>query len=358
MRIRRSIFWFVVICAVLTALVVWFGKKPAETSSQTVAETNTIPPPLTEHAATNPQHEVQTNTPAPSVAATSANIPTSPARDKKEQMREGLATFNDVPIVFYGKLEDQFGSPVVGAEIAGAIRIYNGSQSTVQKVVTVSDANGLFRLKGEHGESLGMMPRKDGYALASTSTEFKYSYLYDQRHDPDSNNPVVIKMWKLQGAEPLVGIDQHYKLPVTGAPVSFDLLAGKIVPTGGDLRITVNRSPGVVSQRNPQDWSVQVEAVDGGLIETSVEDARVAYAAPDNGYQASDTMEVSTNNHWSNLAQQMFFMSSRNGQVFSKIFLSFGINANPDDPMSVTVRGVANANGSRNWEGDANTMKP
>ncbi len=358
MKIRRSIFWFVVICAILTALVVWFGKKPAETPPQTVTETNTAPRSSTEHVATNPQNKVQANGPAPAVAAASANNPTPPPRDKKEQMREGLATFNDVPIVFYGKLEDQFGSPVVGAEIAGAIRIYNGSQSTVQKVATVSDANGLFQLKGEHGESLGMMPRKEGYALASTSTEFKYSYMYEQHYVPDQNNPTVIKMWKLQGAEPLVGIDQHYTVPVTGAPVDYDLLTGKIVPTGGDLKITVNRSPGIVSQRNPQDWSVQVEAVGGGLIETSMEDARVAYAAPDNGYQPSDTMEMSTTNHWSNLAQQMFFVTSRNGQVFSKVFLSFGINANPDDPMSVTVRGVANANGSRNWEGDANTMKP
>jgi hypothetical protein len=176
--------------------------------------------------------------------------------------------------------------------------------------------------------------------------------------DPDPNNPVVIKMWKLQGAEPLVGIDQHYKIPVTGAPVNVDLLAGKIVPSGGDLRITVSRPSGIVSQGNPQDWSVKIEPMGGGLIETSIDEARVAYAVPDNGYQPSDTIVMSTTNHWSNLAQQMLFVRSQDGQVFSKVFLSFGINANPDDPMSVTVRGVANGNGSRNFEADANTMKP
>ena len=87
-------------------------------------------------------------------------------------------------------------------------------------------------------------------------------------------------------------------------------------------------------------------------------DARVAYVAPDNGYQPSDTLVMSTTNHWSDLVQQMYFVTSRNGQVFSKVFLSMGVNMNPEDPMSVTFRGVANASSSRNWEADADAMKP
>jgi len=67
---------------------------------------------------------------------------------------------------------------------------------------------------------------------------------------PDQNNPTVIKMWKLQGAEPLVNINQHYKLHYTNAPINFDLLAGKIVPAGGDIKLTVTRSPGIMSGRN------------------------------------------------------------------------------------------------------------
>ena len=61
---------------------------------------------------------------------------------------------------------------------------------------------------------------------------------------PDPNSPTIVKMWKLQGAKPLVNIDQHYKLPYTSAPINFDLLTGKIVPDGGDIKLTVSRSPG------------------------------------------------------------------------------------------------------------------
>jgi hypothetical protein len=42
--------------------------------------------------------------------------------------------------------------------------------------------------------------------------------------------------------------------------------------------------------------------------------------------------------------------------VYSKLGLSFRINENPDDFMYITLGGVASTNGSRNWEGDPNTM--
>ena len=52
----------------------------------------------------------------------------------------------------------------------------------------------------------------------------------------------------------------------------------------------------------------------------------------------------------------MFFVSSRNGQTYSKVLFSFTINQDPDGFMYASFRGVANTNGSRNWEGDPNTM--
>jgi hypothetical protein len=350
MKIRGSIFWFIVVMAALIALMLWYGKKkPVETPPITSVETNAN---ATPPAATVPSQPVSApvhmNTPS---AQPMTNAATPPNQDKGEQMKEGLAAMNDVPMAFYGRLEDQFGSPVVGAQITGDIRIYNGIQSTVEHLKTVSDANGFFQLKGDKGESIGLMPHKDGYVLATTGTEFKYSYMYDGHFTPDPNNPTVIKMWKLQGAEPLVGIDKNYKLHYTDAPMNFDLVAGKIVPVGGDLKITVSRSAGEVSEHNPQDWSVQVEAVDGGLIETSVGESRVTYAAPEDGYQPSAAFVMSTAAHsWHGAFDQMFFVESRGGKVYSKVRLMFGINDTPDGFMDITFSGAANANGSRNWE--------
>jgi hypothetical protein len=347
MKIQRSIFWFVIIGVVLIAAVLWFGKKkPVETPPTVSVETNaaqsaTIAPGPPANA------PAQTNA---SPAQVAVNAATSSKPDKGEQIKEGLAALNDVPIAFYGRLEDQFGNPVVGAQIAASVRIYNGVQSTVEHLTIVSDGNGMFQIKSGKGESLGIMPKKAGYVLATTSTYFKYSYMYADHFTPDPNNPTVIKMWKLQGAEPLVNISKEYKLPFTSAPIFFDLVAGKIVPAGGDIKITVNRPAGEVSEHNPQKWSLDFEVIGGGFIEASDNEWGVTYAAPESGYQPSGTFG---NNNGPDLVDKAFFIQSRNGQVYSKFGMEFGINATPDGLMYITFTGVANTNGSRNWEATA-----
>ncbi|MGD0261102.1 MAG: hypothetical protein ABSD29_14910 [Verrucomicrobiota bacterium] len=351
MKISRPMLWFCAAVAVLIALAIWFAKQSPETVVPTLVETNAAPPPATTQANRKPNQHAARNTnvlaaqPAP---GPSASAP--PRQTTAEQMKEGLATLNDVPIVFYGKLEDQFGNPVVGAQVAGNTIIYNGMKSGAEHVSVTSDANGFFQINAGKGESLGLWPSKEGYALATTGTEFKYSYMYPQHFVPDPNNPTVIKMWKLQGAEPLVGIHQRYKFHYTDAPINFDLIAGKIVPSGGDLKVTVNRPGGIISQQHPQNWSIQIEAIDGGFIVTSFAESRTTYSAPESSYEPSGTF---ANNNGPDLVDQMFFLQSRNGQVFSKFHLLFSINNTPDGFMDITFSGVANTNGSRNWEATA-----
>ena len=197
------------------------------------------------------------------------------------------------------------------------------------------------------------MPHKAGYALASTETEFKYSFMYNDHFTPDKNNPTVIKMWKLEGAEPLLGIDKDYKLHYTEEPINFDFITGKTVLNGGDMKIKISRPEGIVSQRNPQDWSIEIEAVEGGLIETSVGASRVAFIAPENAYQPRDNLAMQTNNHWSDVFDQSFYIMSRKGQIYSKLRLTIAINDTPDGFVYIKFTGVANTNGSRNWEATA-----
>jgi hypothetical protein len=357
MKIRRPILWLCVVVLMLLLLIVRQSELPSKLSLTALNDTNSSSPLVERISAQPSRHAGETATATNPRAATTNIVP--PTQTKDQRRLEGLANLNDEEIVLYGRVIDQSGSPVSDANVAGTIQVNNGIREGSDKISLSTDANGLFTITGYKGKGLGIMIKKTGYALATKDTTFVYSHLWPEaeRHVPDANNPVVFKMWKLQGAEPLVTIDQRYKVPYTSSALYFDLVNGKAVQAGGDIKITVSRPPGIVSQNNPQNWSVQVEAVDGGLIETSMAEARVTYVAPDNGYQPSDGLLMSITNHWSDLVQQMYFVTSRNGQVFSKIFLSTGVNANPGDPMSVTFRGVANANRSRNWEGDPNTMQ-
>lgn len=272
-------------------------------------------------------------------------------------MSEVLSTYNDVPIDFYGKLEDQFGNPVVGAEIKGSIRVISGTRQGTDWPTTTSDVTGLFQFHGR-GQDISMMPSKKGYALASLNGGGNYSLLAPEaeRAHPNPSNPIVIKMWKLQGAEPLVGINCQFKFPYTDAPIYFDLIAGKIVPAGGDIKVTVRRFPGVISVQNRVNWDIEIEAVDGGLMDPAGTE-KITYFAPESGYEPSKIIHSTDRLPEGGLGgfHTGFYVKSRNGQVYSKLGLSFRINLNPDDPIYIRFSGIANTNGSRNWEGDSNT---
>jgi hypothetical protein len=352
-KTNRFIFYFVIAVAVLIALLLWHkSKQPTKTLAAAV-EANSVPPPAV--AAVAVSAPIHTNIPTAQVPS-NASVPTPPLKGKEQQMREGLAESNDVNIEFYGRLVDQFGNGVASAQIKFEVPFNNGHAVGVNRGTTMADANGFFTIRGYKGERLSAVPVKSGYALASLNGGGVYSYLWpeSQRVHPDPGNPVLIMMWKLQGAEPLVGINKEYKLPYTDKPINFDLIAGNIVPSGGDLKITVNRPDGTISQQHPQNWSIALEIVDGGFIVTPDKELLITYFAPDQGYQPSGTFG---NNNGPDTIDQVFFVKSRNGQVYSKLGLSFRINNTPDGFMYIRFGGVANANGSRNWEGDSNTLK-
>lgn len=275
-----------------------------------------------------------------------------PAKSRAQQIREGLATLNDMPIVFYGRLEDQFGKPVVGATVTGNTIIYSALRRGSEHVSTQSDENGLFTIKAGKGESLGVGAAKPGYVLATRRTEFKFSVMYRDHFTPDPDRPVVMKMWKLQGAEPLVRLDWKWKLPHTNGPIRLDLLTGEVVPAGGDLQITVNRPDGEVSERFKQDWSVQIAAVNGGVIDAE-EQEPIAFAVPTDGYSPSLIRSFSTNAPftWSFGFKQALFTRLRDGRVYGMVDVSFRLNLDPEEKMVISMAGAANTNASRSFEG-------
>ncbi len=356
MNIRRLIYWFAAIVVVLLTILLWHGRNTSETPLVAPVDTNTAPSAIgrTVAQSTNAINKPK-SAQAVSNVVIAPNSPRSPQpaapESKSAQIRE-ILNANDADIVFYGRLEDQFSNGVAGAEVNFSIQYENASDRGIKRGQVVSGGNGLFTISGYTGANLGIVPKKPGYTLATTATSFRYTQISPGFFIPDASNPTVIRMQKLQGAEPLTSINQHYKLPYTSAPINVDLLAGKIVPSNGDLQITVNRPPGVISGRNRLDWSVQIAAVDGGLIDAANQE-KVTYWAPESGYQPNVTLSALTNGHGVELIQEGFFVQSRNGRMYSKVGLLFRINSDPDGLMNITISGVANANGSRNWEATA-----
>jgi hypothetical protein len=350
MKIRRSIIWLISIAAILIAVVLWHKKKqPVETLLAGLSATNVVP-----SAATVPNALLHSNVPAALVASTTTSQSQSAPPQDKTALIKNILQGNDADITFYGRLEDQSDGAISGAEINYSIQYEDANSRGIHRGQVLSDGSGFFTISGYKGEDLGIMPKKAGYALATTDTYFRYSQLQPGYFISDANNPTVIKMWKLQGAQPLVGINKIYKLPYTDAPIFFDLVAGKAVSVGGDLEIIVTRALGSITQRNHGDWSIELVPVNGGIIESDYQTAKVTFEAPTDGYQNSYLMQMNHDDPaWFSNIQKEFFLTSRNGQVYSKFSFDFEINKDPNGLMWLQFKGVANLNGSGKWEATA-----
>ncbi|HKQ38447.1 MAG TPA: hypothetical protein VJ063_10250, partial [Verrucomicrobiae bacterium] len=200
----------------------------------------------------------------------------------------------------------------------------------------------------------------EGYTLASTNASANFSFFSDRgaHHDPDASRPVVIKMWRLKGAEPLVRVSKEYRFPVPTNSIHIDLLTAKIVPSGGDIELTVQRPPGEVSFRSKAHWTLIVKAVDGRVQEADGIRSSLTFEAPTAGY--GDAIRVEQNpedQYWKSSVTLGAFLESRNQQVFSKLAISFGINEDPNALCWLGLRSLANPNGSRNWEEDPLKIK-
>jgi hypothetical protein len=353
MKIRSSIFLFIAIVLVLIALVLWYGKKQSVEPPSASVEANATPPATTamSQPVSAPVHPATPSAQVASSVTTVSNQTKSPAMTDKVALRQEILQANDADIVFYGRLEDQSGGAVSGAAVNFSIQYENANARGIQRGQVVSDGNGFFTISGYKGANLGIMPKKAGYALSTTGTSFRYSQISPGYFVPDANNPTVIKMWKLQGAAPLVEINKTFKLPYTGAPIFFDLATGNVVPAGGDLEVIVTRPPGVITQQNHGDWSIKLVPINGGIMETDYHTSQVTFEAPADGYQDSYLVQMNHDDPaWFDNIQKVFFLTSRNGQVFSKFSLDFKINDDPNGTMWFQFKGVANANSSRNWE--------
>ena len=354
MKIRPAILWLSIgILALL--LLLWLSKRPAKIAFFENAKAPSSARQVPVQTTNAPASGNRTNLP-------NGTAPSMTFRQKlqSETPQERWATISEQinrPLLFYGKLEDQFGNPVSDAQVTGFVTVWDGYAGQHSKFTTTSDTSGFFKLDPGKGQMLGIMPHKIGYALASMAGRIDNSS-GEEKPPADPNSPVVIEMWKLQGAEPLLKFNQRYKLPFTPTPINIDLLTGKVVPSGGDIRLTVSRSPGIVSERTLQDWGIKIEAVDGGLMDSDGQE-RIIYWAPESGYQAEYEFTFSTKPQygWNGGFTKGFFIKSRNGQVYSKLGISFAINQTPDEPMDISFSGIANTNGSRNWEGDPNTSR-
>jgi hypothetical protein len=204
------------------------------------------------------------------------------AADRLAIWQEQRLAIWQAPIEFYGKVVDESGSPVEGADISFNWMEFpteDGSREATAR----SDAEGLFSLRNARGPSLSVFVSREGYYTSRSGRQgFKFGPLSDGDFMPDPRNPVIFRLRKKgQGAQLLTSdkgmrLNLSVRVPMNGAPVRVDLLEKRASPTG-QLEVSQIKPP----WREATEWSFRLSMADGGLVENQDE---FQFEAPEANY--------------------------------------------------------------------------
>jgi hypothetical protein len=259
-------------------------------------------------------------------------------------MEMAIRSENWKSLALYGKVIDQYGNPVAGATVRGAIGInVSMVESGGRFVYTQTDAQGCFHFLHIHGAGIGIWPQKEGFYY-----NLKIPWQRPVDYQPDPRNPIIFQIWKIRGAENLVQSSLRTSLTPAGSAKSFKIASGAPA-NDGDLKITFMRTgdedrPGLVHRFN---WNIKIEVPDGGLIK---EDDAYPFWAPDKGYQAIFEVIMTSNSpSWQSQVNQNFYIKNSSGKYGTMSLDVYSLSRPPEVHASFTM----NPSGSQNLEPSA-----
>jgi hypothetical protein len=252
---------------------------------------------------------------------------------------------NKASVDTYGKVVDQNGQPVVGAEVHGIVGLGSGD---TEKHDTTTSAQGLFDFLGLHGQGMTMEIEKKGYY---------FDYMLPSAHRPnnylpDPAKPLVFTMWKLHGPEPMMHADIESSLPRDGTMRMFNVLTGN-KDVSGDLTVQLLREPLEIAAkdlRKPFNWSLTLTITNGGLL--GYTNQPYPYEAPMEGYQKVFTMSFPSNMiGWQSWFKHDYYFNAEKGGIYGRMTVEVHAGA-PTPEAYFRIDTYANPAGSRNLEFD------
>ncbi len=251
-------------------------------------------------------------------------------------------------LTFYGLTLDDQTNILAGATIAGNVMVWDEQNPSRQvPVETTSDGDGRFQFDMDNGQLIMISVSKGTNYISPPPQWFQYGPVGDRPiYHPDLNNPAVFVLTKKQ-LEPLIETDRGFTAPNTGEPVRIDLTTGQIVPTGGDLIVSITcPEPYKAGVHIP--WKLVLQAMGGGFIPS---DARLEYMleAPETGYDEIVVDHPKDDPNWDSQYDGILYMKSRNGQIYGKLI--FDMHTQWDERgVPFRFHSFVNPNGSRNLQ--------
>jgi hypothetical protein len=361
---NKRVILFAILTVCLLLLGWWFAQKVQH-------ETQTIVHPLDDSSATvNP---TVSNTTAILISTTtktnitrtqtplgphdlrlfkSTNYPPQTAKEKAQwewwdAMNKADPDFQwKMPIAFYGRVVDQYGQPVTGAEVELNWTTVTGPIPDPKKSI-FTGPNGQFAVTGIQGKGITISVSKGGYNRTPDWIQsFECAAFFnDNFYVPDPNNPVLFHLRKILDAEPMYLFKTHNEFSPGSPPLTLDVASGKM-KMPGDFSFLVQI--GVKGKEDWFDYSISVEALNGaGLMVTTEENPN---QAPDNGYQTTFAVQQNaTDTNYSPNLSFHFYAKTREGK-YGVVYVEMTVPRLGPINFYTVVR--YNPSGSKNLEFD------
>jgi hypothetical protein len=323
----------------IATMLLWRGSGPKPINDQTDTGIKT-----NESAAPELVRDGLVNQPAP-LADTGAAEQTSQAA----KVRSAAASMN-VPINFWGIVQDQENRPLSGVNVVITTRKWRGINSNVrgffeEHSLTTGD-DGRFEIRHASGDVLSVKSvTKQGYVLSPKARK-SYGYNISTNFIADSGTPAVFRMSREVPAEFLLTGSKFYGVVPDGRIYTIDFLTGtkrEGVMEDGDVRISMSR-PETVGRSEKFDWSFTVVPIAGGILLSEDEFMNLA---PETGYERAYELKSGKDAaSWRDEIVKNFFVKTRNGTVFSRLKIEAMANYNGKGVFNLEY--FVNTNGSRN----------
>ena len=268
-------------------------------------------------------------------------------RNNPESIRQYLLSQN-VPVGFFGKIIDQDGNPISGAQVKGEVLHVKvsfpapgGAQDEIIPIDKKTDSNGRFEIQGMTGRSFDLETiQKDGYDLEPPRQR---SY---RATGGSLENPIIFKMWSNQIHEKLISGGKSFDIVPDGRAYFINLTDDTISESGrGDLKVWIQYTNQVV-RGQLYDWSAGIEVVNGGLLEELLGSAM--YEAATEGYVPSFQLQGKIKGgQRGDIGERQFYLKLKDGQEYGQMSIGLYAPFNDQTPGLIRLSYTINPSGSR-----------
>jgi hypothetical protein len=261
--------------------------------------------------------------------------------EEKDAKMRAVIEAKNVPLEFYGKVIDQDSNALPGVNIKVWVRHWNVKSWAGVRLATTTDNNGRFMIGGATGdafdiESFGKVgyelePGQRGFGAVGGSLE----------------TPVVFKMWSTNIHEQLITGEKSFHIQPDGRPYFINLTEDTISESGGgDLKVWIQYTNQVV-RGQVYDWSCEIDAMNGGLLEEDNLNSAM-YVAPTGNYTPTFQLKQQIKgSQYGSIGDKRFYIFLKNGREYGRMQIDLIAPYNDQIPGMVRLSYAINPSGSR-----------